>query len=106
MVKLGKNTGASDARASFKRTMKSNFDQASGSAFTPLERFVMELFRTISPNGGSISALEEVRTPPYQRYGYIITPHLHTSFYPGHWQDPKKFHPDRTNDVLTTLQMD
>jgi cytochrome P450 len=106
MLKLGKNTGDSDARASFKRTMKSNFDQASGSAFTPLERFVMELFRTISPNGGSISALEEVRTPPYQRYGYIITPHLDTSFDPVHWKDPKKFDPDRYNDVLTSHQID
>ena len=106
MLKLGNNTGASDARASFKRTMKSNFDQASGSAFTPLERFVMELFRTISPNGGSISALEEVRTPPYQRYGYIITPHLDTSFDPVHWKDPKKFDPDRYNDVLTSHQID
>lgn len=106
MLKLGKNTGASDARASFKRTMKSNFDQASGSAFTPLERFVMELFRTISPNGGSISALEEVRTPPYQRYGYIITPHPDTSFDPVHWKDPKKFDPDRYNDVLTSHQID
>ena len=106
MLKLGNNTGASDARASFKRTMKSNFDQASGSAFTPLERFVMELFRTISPNGGSISALEEVRTPPYQRYGYIITPHPDTSFDPVHWKDPKKFDPDRYNDVLTSHQID
>ena len=106
MLKLGKNAGASDARASFKRTMKSNFDQASGSAFTPLERFVMELFRTISPNGGSISALEEVRTPPYQRYGYIITPHPDTSFDPVHWKDPKKFDPDRYNDVLTSHQID
>jgi len=106
MLKLGKNTGDSDARASFKRTMKSNFDQASGSAFTPLERFVMELFRTISPNGGSISALEEVRTPPYQRYGYIITPHPDTSFDPVHWKDPKKFDPDRYNDVLTSHQID
>ena len=106
MLKLGKNTGDSDARASFKRTMKSNFDQASGSAFTPLERFVMELFRTISPNGGSISALEEVRTPPYQRYSYIITPHLDTSFDPVHWKDPKKFDPDRYNDVLTSHQID
>src|SRR5260370_40717193 len=106
MLKLGKNTGDSDARASFKRTMKSNFDQASGSAFTPLERFVMELFRTISPNGGSISALEEVRTPPYQRYGYIITPHPDTTFDPGHLKHPKKLHHDHSNDVLASHQID
>src|SRR6476620_11421959 len=43
---------------------------AGGKPFTPLERFVMELFRTITPNGGSISPLAEVRTPPYERHGY------------------------------------
>jgi len=55
---------------------------AGGKPFTPLERFVMELFRTITPNGGSISPLAEVRTPPYERHGYVATPHETTSFDP------------------------
>ena len=63
MLKLSRNAGDPDARAWFKKTMSGNFDRAGGGAFTPLDRFVMELFRTITPNGGSISAVEEVRTP-------------------------------------------
>ena len=63
----------------------------------------MELFRTISPNGGSISAIEDARhampatttatvSPllrfglPYERHSYISTPHTTTSFDPMHWQ--------------------
>lgn len=45
MLKL-KNIGDANAKAWFKKTMESDFDQAAGKAFTPLERFVMELFRT------------------------------------------------------------
>jgi len=100
MLKLGKNTGASDARASFKRTMKSNLTKQAARPFTPLERFRDGVIPYDLAERGSISALEEVRTPPYQRYGYIITPHPDTSFDPVHWKDPKKFDPDRYNDVL------
>ena len=60
----------------------------------PLELLVMELFRTISPNGGSISAVEDARRSAYgespfaalgsryERHGYIATPHTATSFDP------------------------
>jgi hypothetical protein len=61
MLKLARDTGDPDAKAWFKKTMESSFDDAGGNAFTPLGRFVMELFRTITPNGGSISAVKEVR---------------------------------------------
>ena len=44
-------------RSWFERTMTNGPDQPDSSAFTPLDRFVMELFRTISPNGGSLSTL-------------------------------------------------
>jgi cytochrome P450 len=106
MLKLATDTGDPDARASFNRTMEGNFDQAGGAPFTALERFVMELFRTITPNGGSISALEEVRTPPYQRHGYMVTPHEATSFDPVQWKNPEKFDPDRYNIVPTSHQID
>jgi len=106
MLKLGKNTGDPDARDWFNRIMESNFDQADGTAFTPLERFVMELFRTISPNDGSESALEERETPLYERYGYIVSPHAATSFDPRHWKNPGKFDPDRYHSVPTSHQID
>ncbi len=106
MLKLAKDTGDPDAQAWFKKTMEGNFDDAQGKPFTPLERFVMELFRTITPNGGSISALEEMRPPPYQRHGYVVTPHEATSFNPVQWKNPEKFDPDRYNAAPTSHQID
>jgi ABC-type transport auxiliary lipoprotein component len=73
--------------------MSGNPDAANGAPYTPLEMFVMELFRTISPNGGSISSISDTRQAsssdnygdsvspfvrfglPYERSGYIISPH-------------------------------
>ena len=94
------------------------FDHATGAPFTPLELFVMELFRTISPNGGSISAVEDARRSSYgesphtlldarfQRYGYMDTPHTSTSFDPVHWSHPQQFDPDRYKTVPTSDQID
>ena len=56
MAKLGRDAGDPQAKDWFPTTMAGDFDKPDGSAFPPLERFVMELFRMISPNGGSISA--------------------------------------------------
>ena len=106
MLKLSRNHGDPEAQNWFKKTMEGNFDGPRGTAFTPLERFVMELFRLISPNGGSISALEEMRTPPYARHGYIVTPHTSTSIDPVHWREPTKFDPSRYNDVPTSHEID
>ena len=106
MLKLAEDTGDPDARAWFDKTMQGDPDNAAGNAFTPLERYVMELFRTITPNGGSISALEETRAPPFQRHGYIVTPHAASSFDPVHWKNPDKFDPDRYNVAPTSHQID
>jgi cytochrome P450 len=106
MLKLAKDSGDPDTRAWFKKTMEGSPDDAGGQAFTPLERFVMELFRTITPNGGSISALEEVRTPPFERHGYIVTPHESTSFDPVQWKNPDEFDPDRYNSAPTSHDID
>ncbi len=95
MLRLAKDTGDASVKAWFKKTMESNFDNASGAPFTPLERYVMELFRFISPNGGSISSLQQLGLRQPERHGYAITPHLATSFDPRHWRDPLEFDPTR-----------
>jgi hypothetical protein len=106
ILRLASDNGDSGIRAWFKRTMESHYDDASGETFTPLARFVMELFRTISPNGGSISTLELTGPRPYQTFSYVVTPHAETSLYPGHWQSPEKFDPDRFRKVPTSQQID
>jgi cytochrome P450 len=106
MLKLSRNQGDPDAQDWFRKTMQDGPDDARGAPFTPLECFVMELFRIISPNGGSISALEEMRTPPFARHGYIVTPHTSTSLDPLHWQNPQKFEPSRYNAVPTSHDID
>jgi hypothetical protein len=105
MLKLGAD-GDPGARTWFRKTMESDFDHANGAPFTPLERFVMELFRTISPNGGSISALAELRTPLFERHGYMVTPHAATSFDPIQWKNPEAFDPERYGTVPTSAEID
>lgn len=118
MSRLNRYGGDADVRASFTKTMSGVPDNASGAPFTPLELFVMELFRTISPNGGSISAVEDARQSAYgaspyatldarfQRHGYIATPHTSTSVDPVHWRNPQQFDPDRYRTVPTSSQID
>ena len=95
MSRLSEDGGDPAVRASFQKTMGGNFDNANGAPFSPLELFVMELFRVISPNGGSISAIQDARTSangaspqqrfgfPMERHSYISTPHTSTSLDPS-----------------------
>jgi hypothetical protein len=43
---------------------------------------------------------------PYERSGYIISPHTSTSFDPRHWTNPQQFDPGRYRDVPTSAQVD
>jgi hypothetical protein len=124
MSRLNRDGGDPAVRASFEETMSGDYDNANGAPYTPLELFVMELFRTISPNGASISAIEDVRAlnasdkygdvvspyeefeRPYERHSYMLTPHTATSFDPRHWRDPQQFDPERYRDVPTSDQID
>jgi hypothetical protein len=118
MSRLSKYSGDADVRASFIKTMSGDYDHAAGGPFTPLELLVMELFRTISPNGGSLSAMEDARRSAYgesphalldarfQRHGYMSTPHTATSFDPSHWRNPQQFDPERYQKVATSAQID
>jgi hypothetical protein len=118
MSRLSRDGGDPAVRASFAQTMTADYDKANGAPYTPLELFVMELFRTISPNGGSISTIEDARRSgqgesPHQvlgqseeRYSYISTPHKPTSMAPMHWKDPQQFNPGRYRHVPTSDQID
>jgi hypothetical protein len=118
MSRLSPDGGDPDVRASYEKVMSGDYDKQSGQIYTPLELFVMELFRTISPNGGSISAIEDARRSAYgesphevlglpaARYSYVSTPHEATSMAPMHWKEPKQFNPDRYRSVPTSNQID
>ncbi|MDE1997080.1 MAG: hypothetical protein KGI75_31560 [Rhizobiaceae bacterium] len=106
MTTLGRDTGDPAAKDWFRKTMQGDFDGTDGSAFTPLERFTMELFRTISPNGGSISALTETRPPAFERFGYVVSPHTSTSHSPVLWKNPGTFDPSRYEKAPTSEEAD
>ena len=118
MSRLSEHGGDAEVRASFVKTMSGDYDHATGGAFTPLQMFVMELFRTISPNGGSLSAIQDAPRSFYgqsphtlldarfRRFGYMNTPHTTTSFDPIHWSNPQQFDPDRYKTVPTSDQID
>ncbi|MGO9986246.1 MAG: hypothetical protein ACLPIX_18815 [Rhodomicrobium sp.] len=107
MLKLEKTTGDPAVKAWFKKTMESDHDEVDAGAFTPLQRFVMELFRTISPSPGAISTLHELQ-PAHgtDRYAYAITSPLQASINPILWKNPTEFNPDRYIDAPTSDRID
>jgi hypothetical protein len=98
--------GDPEVRAWFNKTLEGDSDNAPAEIFAPLTRFVMELFRTISPNRGSLSALEATGSRPDQTFSTILIPHAATSSYPAHWQRPEDFDPDRFKKAPASHQID
>jgi cytochrome P450 len=86
--------------------MKNGPDKADGSPFTPLDRFVMEVFRTVSPNAGSLSALTRARDLLGADFTGAVTSHLSASMDPRQWEDPTEFNPDRYKTAPTTVDND
>jgi hypothetical protein len=119
MTRLKEDGGDPAVRAAFDKTMSGDFDNANGAPFTPLELLVMELFRTISPNGGSFSTITSARASsfyggspfaefgvPFEAHPYMITPHTATSFDARLWKDPHRFDPERYLSVPTSAEID
>jgi hypothetical protein len=105
-ARLEPTHGDPNVRAWFEQTMTNGPDEADGGAFTPLDRFVMELFRTINPNAGSFSTLQRSRELLGSTFSGITTPHLPTSMDPRHWKNPQEFDPDRYKAAPTTVDND
>ena len=87
--------------------MKDGPDESDKSTFTRLDQFVMELFRTISPNAGSASTLAAMQQPfDTTRPGFstMVTPHSETSRDPLIWNNPNQFVPKRYKWAPTSEQ--
>lgn len=57
MARLEETRGMASVRSWFEGTMNAP-EETDNTPFSRLDRFVMELFRTISPNGGSLSTID------------------------------------------------
>jgi cytochrome P450 len=117
MSRLAADGGDAAVKAAFAKAMTASAS-AQTAPYTPVELFIMELFRTFSPNGGSLSAVVDARTSQYgesphvmvranfRRHAYAATPHLATSMDPKHWTNPEQFDPERYKHVPTSDQVD
>jgi len=96
-------------KACFAETME-HPDERDDCAFTRLDRFVMELFRWISPNGGSLSSLTKIVPPPNHPIqpltSKIISQHPAANREAIHWTNPDVFWPDRYLTAPTSDQND
>lgn len=106
MDRLSTEHGDPDIRAAFERTMTNRPDEQDSGVFTPLDRFVMELMRVISPNFGSYSDMEVRQNFLGSGYTGILHPHTSASHDSRHWTDPSAFDPDRYKQALSSAQND
>ena len=104
--KLEATDGDPDIKAWFARTMSNGPDKSDGSPFTPLERFVMELLRVITPNPGSLSRLQGNNKLLGLSSSAIVTPHLPANMDPRQWKNPTEFDPDRFKTARTSADND
>lgn len=106
MAALASTGGDPEVRSWFERTMRAGpGEPGGGAAFTPLDRFVMELFRTVSPNAGSLSTVHTT-VGVASRDHSVVTPHPPANRDPRHWRHPDVFDPDRYLSAPTSADND
>jgi len=105
MEALEPGNGDATIRAAYEQTMSGDPEARDENGFTALDRLVFELFRTISPNSGSLSALAQSQAG-VTGTSFIIHPHPETSEDPRHWSDPQTFNPDRYREVTLAADVD
>jgi len=109
MARLEATKGDSAVRSWFEKTMKDGPDESDKSSFTRLDRFVMELFRTIAPNAGSVSTLPAMQQPfgtGHPGFSTIVTPHAETGRDSLNWKNPNEFDPERYKQIPTSEKND
>ena len=105
MARLAAGHGDPGVRSWFERTMADGPDETDGGAFTPLDRFVMELFRTISPNAGSLSTAPAARSAT-SRGQPSSPPTCRRAETRGYWPTRTEFDPDRYKVAPTSVDND
>ena len=98
-------TGDPTVQEAVRRTMSGDPDARAEGRLTPLDRLVHELFRTISPNDGSLSNIASLQEG-VTGTNFIIHPHPETSRAPRHWEDPDAFDPERYRDAPLASDVD
>jgi hypothetical protein len=109
MARLEATKGGSAVLSWFEKTMKDGPNESDNSLFTRLDRFVMELFRTISPNADSDSVLSAMQQPfgtAHPGFSTMVTPHSKMGRDPLNWKNTNEFDPERYKQAPTSEQND
>ena len=106
MMKLEKARAIRTSGRGSSETMEGDYDNAQGGPFTPLQRFVMELSGVISPNGGSISSLQQLGMREPERHGYAIMPYFLSGKHRSQaLENPLAFDPERYKNAPASDQI-
>lgn len=95
-IELLREGGNTEVRTIYEATMQdpARNQRSQAEPFSALDRFVMELFRTLIPNSGSIStetALQRLN----EDVVYTVHDHTALAMSPVHWNNPATFDPRR-----------
>lgn len=105
MGTLAEDGGDEAVRTAYRATMSGDPEARGENGLSALDRLVMELFRMISPNSGSLSTTAETQQG-ITGMSFIIHPHPEASRAHRHWEHPDAFDPDRYQTSVTADEVD